>query len=78
MTATVVGFDVTPLEERQRTGVGRRVERLLAALVRQPFGGFGLSGCGTKAGGDTYLHNFVVSRAICENTMRRGFAPELD
>ena len=33
MTATVVGFDVTPLEERERTGVGRRVERLLAALV---------------------------------------------
>ena len=33
MTATLVGFDATPLEERERTGVGRYVERLLAALV---------------------------------------------
>ena len=49
-----------------------------AALVgRQPFGGFGMSGVGTKAGGPDYLLHFVEPRTICENTMRRGFAPEL-
>ena len=44
---------------------------------RQPFGGFGLSGTGSKAGGDEYLHHFVLPRAYTENTMRRGFAPGL-
>ncbi len=48
-----------------------------ALVGRQPFGGFGLSGMGTKAGGDDYLLQFVVPRAVCENTMRRGFSPEL-
>ncbi|MGD9689288.1 MAG: proline dehydrogenase family protein [Phycisphaerales bacterium] len=48
-----------------------------ALVARQPFGGFGMSGGGTKAGGLEYLHHFVEPRAICENTMRRGFAPEL-
>lgn len=51
---------------------------ITGALVgRQPFGGFGLSGVGSKAGGHDYLLQFVEPRAICENTMRRGFAPEL-
>ncbi|MEM8835641.1 MAG: proline dehydrogenase family protein [Planctomycetota bacterium] len=48
-----------------------------ALVGRQPFGGFGMSGVGSKAGGDAYLHQFVEPRACCENTMRRGFAPEL-
>lgn len=48
-----------------------------ALVARQPFGGFGMSGVGTKAGGLDYLHHFVEPRALCENTMRRGFAPEL-
>lgn len=51
---------------------------ITGALVgRQPFGGFGMSGVGSKAGGAEYLHQFVEPRACCENTMRRGFAPEL-
>ncbi|MBX3405882.1 MAG: proline dehydrogenase family protein [Phycisphaeraceae bacterium] len=51
---------------------------ITGALVgRQPFGGFGMSGVGSKAGGSDYLLQFVESRASCENTMRRGFAPEL-
>jgi len=51
---------------------------ITGALVgRQPFGGFGLSGVGTKAGGRDYLEHFVEPRVSCENTMRRGFAPEL-
>ncbi len=48
-----------------------------ALVGRQPFGGFGLSGVGTKAGGPDYLLHFVEPRSICENTMRRGFAPGL-
>jgi RHH-type proline utilization regulon transcriptional repressor/proline dehydrogenase/delta 1-pyrroline-5-carboxylate dehydrogenase len=50
---------------------------ITGALVdRQPFGGFKLSGIGTKAGGPNYLLEFLLSRCITENTMRRGFAPE--
>jgi RHH-type proline utilization regulon transcriptional repressor/proline dehydrogenase/delta 1-pyrroline-5-carboxylate dehydrogenase len=50
---------------------------ITGALVdRQPFGGFKLSGIGTKAGGPDYLLEFLLSRSITENTMRRGFAPE--
>jgi RHH-type proline utilization regulon transcriptional repressor/proline dehydrogenase/delta 1-pyrroline-5-carboxylate dehydrogenase len=48
-----------------------------AIVGRQPFGGFGMSGVGTKAGGSGYLLNFVDPRVVCENTMRRGVAPEL-
>ncbi len=51
--------------------------RITGALVgRQPFGGYKLSGIGSKAGGDEYLLQFVVPRTITENTMRHGFAPE--
>ena len=48
-----------------------------ALVARHPFGGFGMSGTGSKAGGPDYLLHFVDPRAISENTMRRGFAPEL-
>jgi len=52
---------------------------ITGALVgRQPFGGFGLSGGGTKAGGADYLLHFVEPRCCCENTMRHGFAPGLE
>lgn len=51
---------------------------ITGALVgRQPFGGFGLSGTGTKAGGADYLLHFVEPRSSTENTMRHGFAPGL-
>src|SRR5581483_6095108 len=46
-----------------------------ALVARQPFGGFKLSGVGSKAGGPDYLLQFVWPRTITENTMRRGFAP---
>ena len=47
-----------------------------AMVERHPFGGFKLSGIGTKAGGHDYLKEFLLTRSISENTMRRGFAPE--
>ena len=50
--------------------------KITGALVdRQPFGGFKMSGIGSKAGGPDYLLQFVLPRTITENTMRRGFAP---
>ncbi|HEY7117451.1 MAG TPA: L-glutamate gamma-semialdehyde dehydrogenase, partial [Tepidisphaeraceae bacterium] len=50
--------------------------KITGALVeRQPFGGYKLSGVGTKAGGPDYLLQFCWPRTITENTMRRGFAP---
>ncbi len=45
-----------------------------AIVGRQPFGGFKMSGGGTKAGGREYLQNFLVPRVITENCLRRGFA----
>lgn len=47
-----------------------------AKVARQPFGGFKMSGIGSKAGGEDYLLQFVEPRVITENTMRRGFAPD--
>ncbi len=46
-----------------------------AVVERHPFGGFRMSGGGTKAGGREYLQNFMFPRAIAENTLRRGFTP---
>src|SRR5262249_32552438 len=46
-----------------------------ALVGRQPFGGFGLSGVGSKAGGPDYLLQFVEPRSVTENTVRQGFAP---
>jgi RHH-type transcriptional regulator, proline utilization regulon repressor / proline dehydrogenase / delta 1-pyrroline-5-carboxylate dehydrogenase len=49
---------------------------ITGALVgRQPFGGLKLSGIGSKAGGPDYLLQFLDPVSVCENTMRRGFAP---
>ncbi len=48
-----------------------------ALVGRQPFGGFKMSGAGTKAGGPGYLLNFAEMRVCTENTMRRGFTPEI-
>ncbi|HEY4282386.1 MAG TPA: aldehyde dehydrogenase family protein, partial [Chthoniobacterales bacterium] len=47
-----------------------------AVVGRHPFGGFKMSGGGTKAGGEDYLLNFVVPRVVTENITRHGFAPE--
>ena len=38
---------------------------------------FGLSGLGTKAGGEEYLLHFMDPRVVTENTARRGFSPDL-
>ena len=53
--------------------------RITGALVnRQPFGGFRMSGVGSKAGGADYLLQFTVPRTVTENTMRHGFTASRD
>jgi RHH-type proline utilization regulon transcriptional repressor/proline dehydrogenase/delta 1-pyrroline-5-carboxylate dehydrogenase len=47
-----------------------------AVVGRHPFGGFKMSGGGTKAGGGDYLLQFLIPRVVTENIMRHGFAPE--
>jgi RHH-type proline utilization regulon transcriptional repressor/proline dehydrogenase/delta 1-pyrroline-5-carboxylate dehydrogenase len=47
-----------------------------ALVGRQPFGGYGMSGVGSKAGGADYLLQFVDPRVITENTLRQGFVPD--
>ena len=49
-----------------------------AMVERHPFGGFRMSGMGSKAGGPDYLHQFLIPVNVTENTMRRGFAPPPD
>ncbi len=46
-----------------------------AIVARQPFGGFKLSGVGSKAGGPDYLLQFLDPRTVTENVQRQGFAP---
>ena len=63
---------------RQRFEVGNLYlnRSITGAMVqRHPFGGYKLSGIGSKAGGPDYLLQFLVPVNICENTLRRGFAP---
>ena len=68
------------LQARQHFRVGNLYlnRNITGAIVgRQPFGGAGMSGVGSKAGGRDYLLQFVEPRVVTENTMRRGFAPGL-
>jgi RHH-type proline utilization regulon transcriptional repressor/proline dehydrogenase/delta 1-pyrroline-5-carboxylate dehydrogenase len=63
--------------ERFRVGNLYLNREITGALVeRQPFGGFRMSGIGTKAGGPDYLLQFLIPFNVTENTMRHGFAPE--
>jgi RHH-type transcriptional regulator, proline utilization regulon repressor / proline dehydrogenase / delta 1-pyrroline-5-carboxylate dehydrogenase len=47
-----------------------------AVVGRHPFGGYGMSGVGSKAGSPDYLLEFLIPRTISENTLRQGFSPE--
>ena len=47
-----------------------------AIVGRHPFGGFKMSGSGTKAGGADYLLNFLIPRVVTENVTRHGVAPD--
>ncbi|MBI3808138.1 MAG: bifunctional proline dehydrogenase/L-glutamate gamma-semialdehyde dehydrogenase [Nitrospirae bacterium] len=79
LTGGVYSRSPANLEQaRQQFDVGNLYlnRPITGALVgRQPFGGHRLSGVGAKAGGEEYLTQFVVTRVISEQTLRRGFAP---
>jgi len=80
-----MGFGLTlGIQSRIESTVDRIIERRLAgncyvnrnmigALVgTQPFGGFGLSGTGPKAGGPHYLDRFLVEQTVTVNTTAVG------
>ncbi len=46
-----------------------------AMVDRHPFGGYKMSGIGSKTGGPDYLKQFMEPIVVTENTVRRGFAP---
>ncbi|WP_413575185.1 proline dehydrogenase family protein [Bdellovibrio sp. HCB290] len=46
-----------------------------AMVDRHPFGGFKMSGIGSKTGGPDYIKQYMEPAAVTENTLRRGFAP---
>ncbi|WP_374028111.1 L-glutamate gamma-semialdehyde dehydrogenase [Bdellovibrio bacteriovorus] len=46
-----------------------------AMVDRHPFGGFKMSGVGSKTGGPDYLKQYMEPACVTENTLRRGFAP---
>lgn len=69
--------NLAPAGERFRVGNLYLNKGCTGAIVgRHPFGGFKMSGGGSKAGGPDYLLEFMVPRNIAENTLRRGFAPK--
>jgi len=64
-------------EDRFRVGNLYLNRGITGAIVgRQPFGGRHLSGVGHQAGGPDYLLQFLETRTITENTLRRGFASD--
>ncbi|HEY7329427.1 MAG TPA: L-glutamate gamma-semialdehyde dehydrogenase [Gemmataceae bacterium] len=69
---------ITRIKREFRVGNLYINRKITGAIVdRQPFGGFKMSGIGSKAGGPDYLLQFVLPRTITENTLRRGFAPDV-
>jgi len=49
-----------------------------AVVERQPFGGFKMSGAGSKAGGADYLLHFMLPISNAESTDRRGHVPGIE
>jgi RHH-type proline utilization regulon transcriptional repressor/proline dehydrogenase/delta 1-pyrroline-5-carboxylate dehydrogenase len=80
LTAGLFSRSPSALERGRRELVAGNVylnRGITGSIVeRHPFGGFRMSGGGTKAGGRGYLENFMFPRVVAENVMRRGFAPE--
>jgi len=55
------------------------VNRAITGAIpgRHPFGGFGQSGVGYKAGGPSYLLQFLHETVVSENLLRQGFSPDI-
>ena len=80
LTGGVFSRSPVHLERARRAfGVGNLyINRAItgAKVGRQPFGGRQLSGIGYQAGGPDYLLQFIETRVVTENTLRRGFASD--
>lgn len=64
---------IDEVERRIRVGNLYVNRNMIGAVVgSQPFGGFGLSGTGPKAGGPDYLMPFTIERATTHNTTAVG------
>jgi RHH-type proline utilization regulon transcriptional repressor/proline dehydrogenase/delta 1-pyrroline-5-carboxylate dehydrogenase len=79
LTAGIISRSPSRIERACSTlrGGNIYVNRAITGAVvgRQPFGGHGMSGVGSKAGGPDYLLQLVQPRVVTENTLRQGFAP---
>jgi len=79
LTAGIMSRSPSHIERASATlrGGNIYVNRAITGAVvgRQPFGGHGMSGVGSKAGGPDYLLQFMHPRVVTENTLRQGFAP---
>ena len=80
LTAGIVSRSPSHVQEAaRRLSAGNvYINRTITGAVvgRHPFGGYGMSGVGSKAGSPDYLLEFLVPRTVSENTLRQGFAPE--
>ena len=78
-TFTSLNRPTTPFAKASAPDDDPFVSKITGALVqRHPFGGYKMSGIGSKAGGPDYLLQFLIPVNVSENTMRRGFAPKVD
>ena len=64
---------VEDIADRLQTGNIYVNRNMIGAVVGvQPFGGFGLSGTGPKAGGPHYLARFATEQTVTVNTAAAG------
>jgi RHH-type proline utilization regulon transcriptional repressor/proline dehydrogenase/delta 1-pyrroline-5-carboxylate dehydrogenase len=70
---TRIDSTVARVKSRARVGNVYVNRNMIGAVVGvQPFGGFGLSGTGPKAGGPFYLHRFATEQTVTVNTAAVG------
>ncbi len=73
-----IGERVEAITRRLSVGNVYVNRNMIGAVVGvQPFGGFGLSGTGPKAGGPHYLARFATEQTITINTAASGGNAEL-
>ncbi len=82
LTAGIYSRSPAHLEQFKRDSLAGNLylnREITGAMVyRQPFGGFKMSGIGSKTGSPDYLQQFLIPINVTENTMRRGFVPPKD
>jgi RHH-type proline utilization regulon transcriptional repressor/proline dehydrogenase/delta 1-pyrroline-5-carboxylate dehydrogenase len=77
LTAGLYSRNLKNIETAKRTLAAGNIyinRKITGAMVgRHPFGGFRMSGTGSKAGSLDYLKHFMFETTISENTFRHGF-----